>query len=311
MGQRKSAPKAAKPKAPAKSKKRGSSAQAERGPHTPEGAGSKPAPATRNSRSLEAPAVKKAPSPRKPPGPGTAKQPAPGHQDNAPVAQKAEQPLRTAQVGGSIPPGGSTPVSTPSDQLNARQRAFVVEYLKDKNATKAYMAVYGVSQATAETAGPRLLGNVRVRTEVDRLEAEQLAQVQEETGITLKRTLEYIARGAFFDPRKFFEPNGELVPITDLDDTSAAALAGFEVTEIAGQGKNAVTRYVSKAKLADRKGYLDMLMKHLGGYKEDNGQQGQAAADVLRSLFLNQLHAGAGRLTVVREPGRPQKGPLG
>lgn len=124
-----------------------------------------------------------------------------------------------------------------------------------------------------------------------------LAKVQEDTGITLERTLREIARGAFHDPRRFFDESGGLKRIVDLDDDTAAALAGFDVTELNADG--AVIGYVKKIKLGDRKGYLDMLMKHLGGYKVDNDQKGKSAADALREFFAH-LHAGAGRLPIVK-----------
>lgn len=145
------------------------------------------------------------------------------------------------------------------------------------------MRAYGVSASSAVRAGPRLLGNVGVKSEIVRLETEQLAQVQRDTGISLERTLREIAKGAFFDPRAFFTADGNLKPITELDDISAAALAGFEITEVGGRGKDSVLSFVSKAKLADRKGYLDMLMKHLGGYKADNDQ---GAAEALKGMSI-------------------------
>lgn len=43
-----------------------------------------------------------------------------------------------------------------------KHTAFVLEFLVDLNATRAYKKVYNVSQKVAEAAGPRLLGNVRV-----------------------------------------------------------------------------------------------------------------------------------------------------
>lgn len=218
---------------------------------------------------------------------------------HAGVAQPAERPPCKRQASGSIP--------DPSSKVfSARQRAFIVEYLRDKNATQAAIRA-GYSAATARQLGHRLLTYVHIRAEVERLEAEQLAKVQAETGITLERTLREIARGAFHDPRRFFTTNGELVPITDLDDDTAAALAGFEVTELGGRGEDAPIRFVSKIKLGDRKGYLDMLMKHLGGYKQDNEQREQPMADALREFFTNVV--GAASLPITRSTPRERKPP--
>lgn len=201
------------------------------------------------------------------------------------------RPAKTAKKAGVA--SDATPKSLPP--LNPRQRAFVVEYLKDRHATQAYMRVYGVSQQTADSAGPRLFGDVRIRAEIERLEAETLAKVQADTGITLERTLRTIAAVAYHDPRKFYGEDGELRPIRDLDDDTAMALAGFEVQEdFAGSGAERVQiGRTKKVKISERKGYLDMLMKHLGGFKADNEQGAEAAAKALQGLVVRFVEPGA------------------
>lgn len=177
---------------------------------------------------------------------------------------------------------------------------FIREYLRDPNGRQAAIAA-GYSPATADSQASRLLKTVKVRAVIDKVEAERLAAVQAETGITLERTLRYIAKGAFHDPRKFFDDKGNLLSVPDVDDDTAVALAGFDVTEeYSGSGNDReLVGYTKKIKLADRKGYLDMLMKHLGGYKADNAQKG-ASVDALRDFFAG-LHAGAARITPARQ----------
>jgi phage terminase small subunit len=187
-------------------------------------------------------------------------------------------------------------------------KVFIREYLKDPNGRRAAIAA-GYSAASADSQASRLLKNVKVRAEIDKVEAERLAKVQEETGITLERTLREIAKGAFHDPRKFFDEAGNLKPITELDDETAAALAGFDVTEERERGeggRSEVVGYTKKVKLGDRKGYLDMLMKHLGGYKKDNEQQSKPAAEAIKAFF-EHLHSGAGRAQVVQPADRPAR----
>ena len=172
----------------------------------------------------------------------------------------------------------------PQDLLNPRQRAFVVEYLKDKNASAAYKrAGYAGQGNSAEVAASRLLRHVQVQAELLRLEQQALAKVQAATGITLERTLREIARIAYFDPRRMFRQDGTPMNVTELDDDTAAVIAGLDVLEEwQGSGQDKVLiGHVKKWKLADKKGALDMLMKHLGGYKEDNGQAGSALGKAL------------------------------
>jgi len=116
--------------------------------------------------------------------------------------------------------------------LTPRHSLFVLEYLKDQNASAAYKrAGYKGQGRAAENAASRMLGFVGVRAAIDDGLAKLRQKVEEETGISLKRVIEEIAKGAFFDPRKMFNEDGSPKQITDLPDAEASALAGFEVLE--------------------------------------------------------------------------------
>ncbi len=58
--------------------------------------------------------------------------------------------------------------------LTDKQRLFCCLYIKCFNATKAYQKAYGVDYASALVAGPRLLGNVRIKNEIQRLKQNRL-----------------------------------------------------------------------------------------------------------------------------------------
>ena len=175
-------------------------------------------------------------------------------------------------------------------KLTAKQNQFVAEYLIDLNATQAAIRA-GYSKKTAEWQGPQLLGKTHVA------EAVALA-VQARSGrtnITADRVLLEIARLAFFDPRQLLNPDGSPKPINELDDGTAAALAGLDITEeFEGSGADRVfTGYTKKFKLADKNSALEKLAKHLGLYKIDNLQKTDALTEVLNRL-------GGSALPVVR-----------
>ena len=73
--------------------------------------------------------------------------------------------------------------------LTPKQKMFCKEYLIDLNATQACIRA-GYSQKTAEVQGPRLLGNVRVKSEIDRLKAIREKKVE----LTAEKVLEDIER---------------------------------------------------------------------------------------------------------------------
>jgi phage terminase small subunit len=83
--------------------------------------------------------------------------------------------------------------------------------------------------------------------------------------ISADRVLNEIAKLAFMDPRKFFNADGSPKEITELDDDTAASLAGMEVEEVyEGRGQDRkFVGHVKKFKLADKGINLERLGKHL------------------------------------------------
>jgi len=145
--------------------------------------------------------------------------------------------------------------------LTPKQRRFVDEYLIDLNATQAAIrAKY--SAKTAASQGERLLRNVEVQAAL----TSSMSARSERTQITQDRVLQEYARIAFFDPRNLFNADGTPKPITELDDDTAAALAGVDLQDVyEGYGDERVfIGYTKKYKVADKKGALDSVARHLG-----------------------------------------------
>ena len=146
-----------------------------------------------------------------------------------------------------------------------RRRVFVEQYLSNgNNATQAAL-VAGFSQKTAASQGARLLKHVDV---IDKLTARQ-TEVFNNLQITTERILQERARMAFFDVRKLYDENGNLIPLHKLDADTAAVIAGVDVTQIGGdEGVSLVKKY----KLADKNAALTSLERQLGMYRADNEQ---------------------------------------
>ena len=85
-------------------------------------------------------------------------------------------------------------------------------------------------------------------------------------GISAERVLRERARLAFFDPRKLLDKDGAPIPLQDLDDDTAAAIAGMDVLEeFSGSGDDRVfTGYTKKYKLASKDPSLAALEKYFG-----------------------------------------------
>lgn len=141
--------------------------------------------------------------------------------------------------------------------LNAKQSKFCNEYLKDLNATQAAIRA-GYSPKTAQVQGSQLLSNLMVKEVL----AQKMAKRAEKTEITAERVLLELSRLAFLDVRKAFNKNGSLKAIHELDDDTAAAVAGMDITEFgSGDEQSGVLK---KIKLSDKKGALELVMRHLG-----------------------------------------------
>ena len=127
-----------------------------------------------------------------------------------------------------------------------------------------------------------------VAAEVAKIEDELLAKARSELDLTMERLTREVTRGAFYDIRKLVHDDGRPKALHELDDDTASAIAGIEIEELyAGRGeeRSNVGR-IHKFKLVDRKAFVDMGLKVIGGYREDNKQNnpGESLAEFLRGM---------------------------
>lgn len=133
-----------------------------------------------------------------------------------------------------------------------------------------------------------MLKNVKVLTLLQQRQAE-LAQKYE---LTTEAVIKSLAQAVHFDPRKMFNIDGTLKAVHELDDDTAAALAGFEVTEEKGSGddRGKVVGYTKKVKWLDKNTAREQAMKHLGLYLEDNKQKSPLEGVSRDTLKMMQEH---------------------
>ena len=173
-------------------------------------------------------------------------------------------------------------------KLTDNQRRFCEEYSIDRHGTRAYMVAYPYvkKEQTAAAAATRLLRNVNISEYIQQL----LDEAAERTAITTDRVLREWGKMAFFDIRGFYNEDGSLRAIADLDDDAAAAIAGMEVKVLADKTGNEYAK-LHKIKLVDRKGNLDSIAKHLGMFierREISGPEGgpiQTREEIVQELF--------------------------
>ncbi len=142
--------------------------------------------------------------------------------------------------------------------ITIKQSRFIDEYLLDMNATQAAIRA-GYSAKTASSQWERLLRNAEIRKAISTASVKLAFRVE----VTAERVLRERARLAFFDIRKLLDTEGNPVPLQDLDEDVAAAIAGLDVaTSVSDDG---ITRTkVRKYRLANKEPSLAALEKRLG-----------------------------------------------
>lgn len=164
-----------------------------------------------------------------------------------------------------------------NEELNDKQRLFCIYYSKCFNATKAYLKAYTCTYETAMVAGPRLLGNVRVKEQIDELtkirfnkEALKNGVLQKYIDIAFSDLGDYVEFGKKQVPQWTKNKDGEYIPVVDpetgeqeikeysyVDLKDSISVDTSLISEVS-EGKDGI-----KFKLADKMKALDFLNKHL------------------------------------------------
>ena len=181
--------------------------------------------------------------------------------------------------------------------LNDKQRLFCILYVKCFNATKAYQKAYECSYETATVNGPRMLGNARVKEEIQRLKQNRLNReliseadiFQKYIDIAFADITDYMEFGteevpvmAVYGPVKVKnEETGEEETLTRIVNTAkfkdSLDVDGTILTEVK-QGKDG-----AGIKLADRMKALQWLADHMNlATEEQRAKIEKTRADIQR-----------------------------
>ena len=156
-----------------------------------------------------------------------------------------------------------------------KQESFAVAYIQTGNATEAYRRAYNTQNMSLKTineAASRLLRNSKVAARISDLRAPALAAAD----ITIERTLREVARIAYADPRRLFNPDGSMKAVGDMDEDTVALISSIEMTCTPGpvdeEGKAGEPTRTTKVKLWDKNSALEKLMRHQGMFEKDRAQ---------------------------------------
>lgn len=148
------------------------------------------------------------------------------------------------------------------------QKKFCDEYLIDFNASRAYKVAYPncKKDEVARANSSRLLTKANIKNYLN----EQKEELKKRVNVTQEDVINELAKIAFADIRKLYSDTGSLKNIKDIDDDTAAALAGVETfEEYEGRGED--REYIGdtkKVKMIEKTKALDLLGKYFGIFKE-------------------------------------------
>ena len=153
--------------------------------------------------------------------------------------------------------------------LTPLQQLFCDEYLVDANG-KAAATRAGYSPKTAAKNACKLLKLPKVQGYL----SEKRTALSKELNLDAKQILQEYARIAFFDVGALYDENEQLLPLSELDPGTKAAI-GIEVFEKnVGTGETRVqAKRVVKVSPQSKLAALGALAKHLGLFEKNNRQQ--------------------------------------
>jgi phage terminase small subunit len=162
-----------------------------------------------------------------------------------------------------------------SMNLTPQQELFAQRIAGGEAQADAYRAAYPASRenkpVSVSQMACRLAANPKVAARIRDLRDKSASRLM----ITQERVLREAARIAFFDPRRVFDETGRLLPIHELDDDTAAAIARVELDD-AGAPK--------KIHACNKTESLEKLFKFLGLYEKDNRQKTDPLRELIESL---------------------------
>lgn len=170
-----------------------------------------------------------------------------------------------------------------NEELTPERQMFCIYYSRTFNATQSYLNAYGCDWATANVNGPRLLGDARVRAEIERLKEIKRQQIIAGT----EDVVELQMRIAFGDIGNYVTFGQESVPVmamygpvkvenettgkkeTLMQDINVVRLnesdqVDTQIIQEVKQGKNGVS-----VKLADKQKAMDWLSKYFLMHPDD------------------------------------------
>ena len=235
------------------------------------------------------------------------------HKEEKVCTQKSKGPPKK-----EAPIDDGTKATLQNDDLTPEQQMFCIYYSRTFNAAQSYQKAYGCTYESALRAGPRLLGNVVVRAEIERLKeikrqriiAGEADFVEIQMRIAFADIGDYLSFGretvrimGAFGPVKDSETGEYLTKEVNAVRLAESSNVDTQIIQEVKQGKDGVS-----LKLADKQKAYDWLTKYFllhpddkykaefdkkrAEVKDDTGEEilknMQTIADILKNPVANR-----------------------
>lgn len=141
-------------------------------------------------------------------------------------------------------------------QCNVEEESFVWEYIQNFNALDAWRTLNKPEKNSNQAT--KAAFDMKNRPCVKRRINELLEMMRDEREESIFQVIRELKRIAFFDPQKFFNDEGQVKAISEMDDEVRAVIQGIETIKIIGD------LYRHKYKIASKENALKELVKVLG-----------------------------------------------
>lgn len=147
-----------------------------------------------------------------------------------------------------------------NDELTEKQRLFCLYYVRWFNATKAYQKAYSCDYFTAAANGPRLLGNARIKEEIQRIKDAKIKQTMYSTEDYFQKMIDIaysdVTDYLSFGQEEAQDKNGNTFMMNVINLKESCDVDGTLIQEVK-QGKDGIA-----VKLVSKEFALKWLDKH-------------------------------------------------
>ena len=177
--------------------------------------------------------------------------------------------------------GGKIDTDGNGNWLTYNQKLFADEWLRDRNATRAYKAAYPntIKDSAASSSGSSLLRSLKI----DRYIQRKLKAIAKKATIDVEWVLKRYKMLADYSIDDFFYDSGEMKPFSEIPKEALYAVGGFKQSKktITTKDEAIITDRIKEFKLPSKRMVLDSIGKHLGMFArdDDNNQKGGISID--------------------------------